>query len=74
MLNPGNIHYEISDRNHGVLYGGMGAVQMLVKRLGLDGLSTAVFIFSSCIILILSLTMSSILPITFSAMANALKI
>jgi len=36
MLNPGNIHYEISDRNHGVLYGGMGAVQMLVRRLGLD--------------------------------------
>jgi len=36
MLNPGNIHYEISDRNHGVLYGGMGAVQMLVKQLGLD--------------------------------------
>lgn len=36
MLNPGNIHYEISDRNHGVLYGGMGSVQMLVKRLGLD--------------------------------------
>jgi len=36
MFNPGNIHYEISDRNHGVLYGGMGAVQMLVKRLELD--------------------------------------
>jgi len=36
MLNPGNIHYEISDRNHGVLYGGIGAVQMLVKQLRLD--------------------------------------
>ncbi len=22
MLNPGTIHYELSDRNHGVLYGG----------------------------------------------------
>ena len=33
MLNPGNIHYDISDRNHGTLYGGMGAVQMLVKQL-----------------------------------------
>ena len=32
MLNPGNIHYELSDRRHG----GMGAVQMLVKRLELD--------------------------------------
>jgi hypothetical protein len=36
MLNPGNIRYDISDRNHGVLYGGLGAVQMLVRRLGLD--------------------------------------
>ena len=36
MLNPGNIHYEISDRNRGILYGGMGAVQMLVNQLGLD--------------------------------------
>ncbi len=36
ILNPGSIHYEISDRNHGVLYGGMGAMQMLVKRLELD--------------------------------------
>ena len=36
MLNPGNIHYDISDRNRGVLYGGIGAVQMLVKRLKLD--------------------------------------
>jgi hypothetical protein len=36
MLNSGNIHYDISDRNRGVLYGGIGAVQMLVKRLKLD--------------------------------------
>jgi len=36
MLNLGNIHYEISNRSHGVLYGGMGAIQMLVRRLGLD--------------------------------------
>ena len=36
MLNPGNIHYEISDRNHGMLYGGVGAMEMLVKRLDLD--------------------------------------
>jgi hypothetical protein len=36
MLNPGNIHYEISDRSNGVLYGGIGVVQMLVKRLELD--------------------------------------
>ena len=36
MLNPGNIHYDIADRSRGVLYGGMGAVQMLVRRLELD--------------------------------------
>ena len=36
MLNPGNIHYEISDRHQGLLYGGIGAVQQLVRRLGLD--------------------------------------
>jgi hypothetical protein len=36
MLKPGNIHYEMSDRNHGLLYGGMGAMQMLVQRLELD--------------------------------------
>jgi len=36
MLNPGNIHYDIADRNHGMLYGGMGAMQKLVNRLELD--------------------------------------
>jgi len=36
MLNPGDIHYELAERNRGLLYGGMGAVQMLVRRLGLD--------------------------------------
>jgi hypothetical protein len=36
MLNPGNIQYDIADRNHGMLYGGIGAIQMLVKRLELD--------------------------------------
>ena len=36
MLNPGNIHYEIADRSSGMLYGGVGAVQKLVKRLELD--------------------------------------
>jgi hypothetical protein len=36
MLSPGNIHYEISDRNRGMLYGGIGAIQMLVEQLKLD--------------------------------------
>lgn len=36
MLNPGNIHYEISDRNQGMIYGGIGAMQMLVEQLKLD--------------------------------------
>jgi hypothetical protein len=36
MFNPGNIHYEMADRIHGIAYGGMGAMQLLVKQLGLD--------------------------------------
>ena len=36
MFNPGNIHYEMADRARGITYGGMGAVQLLVKNLGLD--------------------------------------
>jgi hypothetical protein len=36
MLKPGNIHYEIADRTRGVNCGGIGAVQMLVQKLGLD--------------------------------------
>jgi len=36
MLKPGNIQYDIADRNHGILYGGIGTVQMLVKQLELD--------------------------------------
>ena len=36
VIQPGNIHYEIADRARGVNYGGMGAVQMLVKKLELD--------------------------------------
>jgi hypothetical protein len=35
MLTAGNIHYDISDRSSGMLYGGIGVVQMLVKRLKL---------------------------------------
>ena len=36
MLNPGTIQYEMADRTRGITYGGIGAVQLLVKRLGLD--------------------------------------
>jgi hypothetical protein len=36
MLNPGNIHYDIAERNHGTIYGGIGTIQLLVKQLGLD--------------------------------------
>jgi len=36
MFNPGNIHYEMADRARGIAYGGIGAVQLLVKNLGLD--------------------------------------
>ena len=36
MFNPGNIHYDIAERGRGVLYGGIGTVQMLVRQLELD--------------------------------------
>ncbi|MCX6555298.1 MAG: IS1380 family transposase, partial [Candidatus Aminicenantes bacterium] len=36
MLNPGNIHYEIADHTRGITCGGIGAVQMMVKKLELD--------------------------------------
>jgi hypothetical protein len=36
MLNPGNIHYETADRARGIPCGGIGAVQMLVKKLSLS--------------------------------------
>ena len=36
MLNPGSIHYEIAGRTQGIICGGIGAVQMLVKKLELD--------------------------------------
>jgi len=36
MFNPGNIHYDIAERSRGMLYGGIGTVQMLVRQLELD--------------------------------------
>ncbi len=36
VIQAGNIHYEIADKARGINYGGMGAVQMLVKKLELD--------------------------------------
>ncbi|MCD6395799.1 MAG: IS1380 family transposase [Planctomycetes bacterium] len=36
VMQPGNIHYEMAGRARGITYGGMGAVQLLVKNLGLD--------------------------------------
>jgi len=35
MLNPGKIHYEMAGRAGGITCGGIGAVQMLVRKLGL---------------------------------------
>ncbi len=46
MLNPGNIHYDIAERNRGALYGGIGAVQQLVKRLDLgDAINNRLHLF-----------------------------
>jgi len=35
MLRPGAIQYELSERVHGMHYGGIGAMQMLVQQVGL---------------------------------------
>jgi hypothetical protein len=35
MLTAANIHYEISDRCHGLAHGGVGAIHLLAKRVGL---------------------------------------
>ena len=36
VMQAGNIHYEIADKARGINYGGMGVVQMLVRKLELD--------------------------------------
>ncbi len=35
MFTASNIHYEIGDRGRGVVYGGIGAMHLLVRKLGL---------------------------------------
>lgn len=35
IMTASNIHYEIADRTHGIAYGGLGAIHLLVRRLGL---------------------------------------
>src|SRR6516165_6560571 len=35
MLTARNIHYELGDRGRGVVYGGIGALHLLVRKLGL---------------------------------------
>ena len=36
VLNTPNIQYDMSERNQGMAYGGIGAIQMMVKQLKLD--------------------------------------
>ena len=36
MLNPDPIRYEMGERDRGMIYGGVGAMQLLVRRLKLD--------------------------------------
>lgn len=36
MLTATNIHYEIADRSRATVHGGIGAIHLLVKQLGLD--------------------------------------
>jgi hypothetical protein len=35
MFTASNIHYEISDRDHGIAHGGIGAIHAMVRQLGL---------------------------------------
>ena len=35
MMRGSNIHYELSDKTRATIYGGLGAVHMMVQRLGL---------------------------------------
>ena len=35
MLRPANIHYELAERTRGMTYGGIGAMLLLVRQLGL---------------------------------------
>lgn len=36
MLNPGAIEYDVAERDAGMVYGGIGAVHLLIKQLKLD--------------------------------------
>ena len=35
VLSASNIHYEVGERSHGISYGGIGAMHLLVRQLGL---------------------------------------
>lgn len=35
MFTAANIHYEIADRTRGVAHGGIGAIHLLARRIGL---------------------------------------
>ena len=35
VLASANVHYELAERTQGICYGGLGAIQLLVRRLGL---------------------------------------
>ena len=35
MMRPGNIKYELAQRTQGLAYGGLGAMRLLVQKLGL---------------------------------------
>ena len=36
MMTASNIHYEIADRTRATARGGIGAIHLLVRKLGLD--------------------------------------
>jgi len=36
VISAANIHYELAEKTHAIAAGGIGMIQLLVKRLGLD--------------------------------------
>ena len=49
MMRGSNIHYELSGKTRATGYGGLGAVHLIVQRLGLVEGSTRTWSCSKCI-------------------------
>ena len=43
VINMPNIHYDLSEKDRGMAYGGMGAIQKMVNQLQLDQIINHIF-------------------------------